>query len=459
MSEPNHPLDHAAAASALPLSDSMGRNTTVKLFLLCLLCLLLLIPLGMVQSLVSERREMKQQAERRVADGLSYQPKLVTPYLVVSATDENVWEPALRTRDLVLVASALRVTGSLQSAARRVGIFDVPTYSAELTLSAEWDPETLARIEEPTRKLDWRTARIEFALSEPRGLRKLGELQLSMADPEPLSGAATLSLEPLGRAFDNFHSIGSKLGWSERPHGAVSAVIKLQQVGTHALELVPLARRSEITWSGNWPHPSYVAGLLPEQQEHGKDGFQAHWLLTEFNLGLPKVLALKDNQSFAQQTLSVQLYQPSDVYQRSERSVKYGALIIGLAVLSFFLAEVLLQVRLHPVHYGLIGMTLAVFYLLLLALSELIGFTLAFTVAAGASCLLLGAYSSAILHGVKRGSVATGALALVYGYSFVLVTSESLNLLMGAIGLVLLLGFTMYLTRRIDWYARLPGPG
>jgi inner membrane protein len=135
-----------------------------------------------------------------------------------------------------------------------------------------------------------------------------------------------------------------------------------------------------------------------------------------------------------------------------ERAVKYGGLFIGLSLLALFLWEQLSRKRLHPIQYGLMGLALSVFYLLLLALSEHLWFDPAYAIAAGALCTLLGVYISGVFASLRAGLGAGAMFAAVYGLLYLLVTSEAYSLLAGALSLFGLLAAAMVLTRKLDWY-------
>ena len=131
-------------------------------------------------------------------------------------------------------------------------------------------------------------------------------------------------------------------------------------------------------------------------------------------------------------------------------------LFIALSFVAFFLFEVLKKLRVHPVQYLLIGVALCTFYLLLLALSEQIGFGPAYALAAAAVALLVGGYAAAVRSTRRAGLVLGGSLGLVYGLLYGLVVSEQYSLLIGALALLAVIALLMYLTRRVDWYGEKP---
>lgn len=142
-----------------------------------------------------------------------------------------------------------------------------------------------------------------------------------------------------------------------------------------------------------------------------------------------------------------------DVYRSNERAGKYGLLFIALSFVAFFLFEVLKRLRVHPLQYLLVGLALATFYLVLLALSEQLGFGLAYALAAAAVVLMVGGYAAAVLATRRAGVLLGATMAAVYGLLYALVVSEQYSLLVGALVLLGVVGLLMYLTRRVDWYA------
>jgi inner membrane protein len=159
------------------------------------------------------------------------------------------------------------------------------------------------------------------------------------------------------------------------------------------------------------------------------------------------------NGRLAASAFGVKLVKPGSVYQQNDRAGKYGLLFIALTFVAFFLFEVLKGLRLHPVQYLLVGAAMASFYLLLLALSEQIGFGPAYLAASATVVLIVGGYAAAVLRARTAGVVLGGVLALVYAILYGLIGAEQYALLIGSVVLVAVIALLMYLTRRIDWYA------
>jgi inner membrane protein len=154
-----------------------------------------------------------------------------------------------------------------------------------------------------------------------------------------------------------------------------------------------------------------------------------------------------------QYSLGVSFYQPVDLYQTVERSVKYGFLFILLTFAAFFLFEVLKRLAIHPIQYAFVGLALALFFLLLISLSEHLGFAAAYALASCACVALIGYYVGHVLRSLRLGLAFAGALAALYGLLYVLLRSEDHALLMGSLLVFVCVAAAMVATRRLDWYS------
>jgi inner membrane protein len=186
-------------------------------------------------------------------------------------------------------------------------------------------------------------------------------------------------------------------------------------------------------------------------------GFNAHWATSFFSTNLEEVLHRcdgDDRASCAQLTahrLGVSFIDPVDQYLKTDRAIKYALLFITLTFASFFLFDVLKRLPVHPIQYGLVGAALALFYLLLLSLSEHVGFGMAYLVSAASCVGLIAFYVSHVLQSLARGLGFGSGLALLYACLFGLLTADDYALLMGSLLLFALLAAIMVLTRNVNW--------
>jgi inner membrane protein len=289
-----------------------------------------------------------------------------------------------------------------------------------------------------------------------------------ISDTRGLSGAPRLTLEGRSLSFRNGSGLAAmpdgiraELGGIE-PGSALSLpfTLSLSLRGTECLSFMPLAETTRVGLTSAWPHPSFSGSFLPTQrdQEIGPDGFSARWEVSSLAAKAPAafVTAASDGkpcQGACQESFGVRLIEPVNIYSMSDRALKYGFLFVALSFVAFFLFELLKSLRIHPAQYLLVGLALALFFLLLLSLSEHIPFGLAYGIAAGTCIALQGFYLSYVLGGVARGIGFAGLLAALFGALYGLLVSEDMALLMGSVLLFGLLALVMVITRRLDWYA------
>jgi inner membrane protein len=152
-----------------------------------------------------------------------------------------------------------------------------------------------------------------------------------------------------------------------------------------------------------------------------------------------------------EQEARVTLVQPVDLYSQVNRAVKYGFLFIGFTFLTFLMFDVIGGVAVASVEYLLVGVGLILFFVLLLALAEVIGFTAAYLIASAAIIGQISAYSAAVLKSWRRAAYVGGLLAALYAVLYILLSLEAYSLLIGSLMLFVALGVVMYVTRRVDW--------
>lgn len=150
--------------------------------------------------------------------------------------------------------------------------------------------------------------------------------------------------------------------------------------------------------------------------------------------------------------VAIQQNNTLEEYRSITRVTKYSILFISLTFALFFLFEVLAKIKIHPINYGLVGLALGVFYLLLLSFSELIGFIPAYLVAAAAVVILICTYIANTLQSIAKTSMLATTLLMLYGYLLVLLQLEQYSLLFGSLLVFCTLATIMLSTRNIDWY-------
>ncbi|HEX2223734.1 MAG TPA: cell envelope integrity protein CreD [Thermoanaerobaculia bacterium] len=449
------------------------KSSPWKLLVISLLILLLWIPLLMVRSLIRERQHRRDTVVESVAQSWGRGqtlggPVLTVPYLVRTRDARGL---VTTVRQLAyFLPETLRVEGTVAPERRSRGIFEVVVYRADLRWAGTFARPSFASWSIPPDDILWDEAFLTVGVPDMRGIRR-GTVLHWQGRPLPLEpggGEAGLWGSGLRVAVPDLApaalAAAPEVGTTEEPEEPYAFRFDLSLDGSGQLSFLPFGKQTTVTLRSSWRAPSFIGAFLPETRKVGTDGFQAVWNVAYFGRSYPQQWRSPDTEQVAPQyalqasTFGVDLYLPVDVYQKSERSVKYGLLFLVLTFLTFFLYEVFSPFSLHPVQYLLVGAALCLFYLLLLSISEHVPFGTAYAVASAATIALIGGYSLAILRGKLRALAMSGVLALLYGYLYVLLQSEDFALLLGSIGLFLILGLVMFVTREIDWYGTRPEP-
>lgn len=430
---------------------------TLKVLGIAALALIMLIPLVQVLGLVRERSGLRDQAIAQIASRWGEAQTVGGPLLVLSRQlrwkTEQGWSERRSTH--LRLPAELDFDAGLAVESRAYGIYSTPVYTASVKLKALFAREDLAELRslatEASGKLELR-----LPLSDMRGLREVRAISINGQPVHLQPGVQTLGYSTAVVSLD-----------AAQLDAPLSVQVDMVFAGTERLQFLPSARVTNLQLQAPWGDPSFIGAFLPARHQIQADTFSANWQVLELNRGYGQQWEEGeiDNSQIAASAFGVALYQPAGIYQQNERAGKYGVLFIALTFVAFFLFEVLERLRVHPVQYMLVGVALCTFYLLLLALSEQIGFAAAYAVAAAAVVLLIGGYAAAVLCTLRAGLILSSSLALVYGLLYGLVVSEQYSLLIGAVALLVVVGLLMYLTRRVDWYgesrsneARQPSP-
>lgn len=430
-----------------------------KILVIALLTGLLMIPLTMIKSLVNERSAYRNHARNSIAQSWTGEQRLIGPLLVVPYKERytsNEWDPQVqrhvlkkqtRQGKLLIAPETLTVRGGITTETRQRGIYAVPVYQSRLEVNGRFVMGAIDEFAKSTEhEIEWQPAYMAVMVSDVRGVEVQPVLKW---DDEVHEFAADALLEEM---HSGIHAPLGKLSAS----APVTFGFELKLSGMEVLEFSPVGKNTSVQIEADWPDPSFIGRYLPSSREIGAQGFKASWNLSSFSSSVPQHLkACQEGNCgrLMQERFGVRLFNSVDIYQQSERSVKYALMFIGLTFVSFFLYEVMKGLRLHPMQYLLVGLGLSVFYLLLISLSEHMAFLYAYVLASLASTLLIGFYVSSVLRSFAHGGLLTLVLLTLYGLLYGILSSEDNSLLMGSLLIFGVLSLVMTVTRRLDWYA------
>ncbi|HRH93937.1 MAG TPA: cell envelope integrity protein CreD, partial [Candidatus Peribacteria bacterium] len=325
------------------------------------------------------------------------------------------------------------------------GIFRVPVYTAEIRVSGVIGAGAVNGRILPER------VTLDTGVSDLRGL---------VEQPQLTIGGRQITFEP-GASQYGTSAISAPLGAVPAEGTPFSYVLKLH--GTDSLEIMPSGKEMNVTMTSPWTTPSFIGGVLPAKYDITPSGFTSQWTVSPWWAdGGTQMQTAYDEYGNAYghnqpgPTFGVKLLETTDFYTLVDRAIKYAILFIGLTFLVLFLVEVLHTERVHPFQYILVGAALCLFYLLLLSLSEHIGFLPAYLISAVATVALVSGYSISVLRHKKFGTSVGVLLAVLYGYLYLLLQIEDYALLFGSVILFMILAAVMYVTRNVDWYGKDP---
>jgi len=415
------------------------------------LLLVLLIPLLLIRGTISGRESYRNEAIARVSESYARAQTLLGPLLVLpwseqhwheskDATGEITRERLTRTGHDLIPPQQLRVNGEIHPDQRRIGLFRVPVY--------RWDGKVRAQFVVPARDAgrEYGPPYLSVGVSDVRGLIGSPALRVNGEARAPLPGSG--ELESLSRGL---HALLPELE-TAAPGTRVDIALDVAIGGTRQLGIVPLGDDTEVRLKSSWPHPLFDGSFLPNERTISAEGFDAHWAISSLASIAQQQLQNADSRNYGLEVLRVSLVDPVDVYTLADRASKYGILFILLTFVGFGLFELIRHLRIHPLQYLLVGLALAIFFLLLLSLSEHLAFWQAYVIAALACIGLLGVYLSGVLRNWRYGLVFSSTLMALYAALYLLLSSEGYSLLLGSLLLFATLATIMYMTRHLDWY-------
>jgi len=434
----------------------MNIRYAAKAFVIGILMVVLLIPLGLINATIKDRANYRQEAVAKIAESYAGPQLLSGPVLVVPYV-ETRREPGLdafgKSVELIkrengrwlFFPKTFSLQGKVLPAERKLGLHRVRVYELRYGLQANFDAPLPA---DPNGVREIGVPYLSFSIADVRGLVGTPALQV---------GGAAVRLRQGNGGHREGRGLHARLADAPRAGERLRLDLRFAASlgGTESLQVVPIGDSNRITLSSSWPHPQFSGRFLPRERSIGANGFHAAWDISSLASAAQAQYA-SGAEANTLETLQLGLVDPVNVYMQADRASKYGILFVLLTFVGFLMFELTKQLAIHPIQYGLVGLSLAIFFLLLLSLSEHMEFWQAYLAAAAGCIGLLGTYLSAVLKSALRGWGFAGALTLLYGALYGLLVSEDNALVLGSLMLFAILAAIMLATRRIDWYAAAP---
>ncbi len=453
----------------------------LKLLLVCFLVLAMGVPLLVVAGLVAERQIRAGQVTAEIGGAAGGPqtvggPMLLVPYQrAVETTDDQGRTQRRNERGSFVVFAE---TGSADTALtvqdRRLGIYRAAVYSATTEFDASFRPAAALEDVDPSYRFDWRQARVVMFVSDSRAIRNAAELRYpdgTTATFEPISDLDLTAPAPDYSRPGIYSSPAAPLPTGLQAFAAPAHLdgapadfaveTRLNLTGAQRFSIAAFAQDTSVAIRGDRSDVRAQGYFQANESPQVTDeGFSVAWRVPFVARGVEKAADLNSfNLGLAAgRDMAVSFVASDDIYQGVMRAVRYGIMFIGIVFLATLIFEVISGRKAHPAQYVLVGLAQCVFYLLLLSITEIIGFTPAFVVAATATVALLAFYAGSSFKSAAVGARALAGLGLLYGAMYILMTLEDFALLAGSAVAFAVIAATMIATRRIDWYGRGAAP-
>ena len=428
-------------------------SISIRLLTIGLLILLLLIPVSMVQDLIKERYERQEEAIKEVSDKWGSAQTLLglvltVPYTTSSKVYNNDGERVkwVESRAYAhFLPDQLTIEGEIMPEMRYRGIYEVTVYRSRLKTFRRYFHLQILRIGKyPQRRSSGSEAYVALGLSDLRGIQQEVVLHWKNEIYDFKSGVESDEVIQKG--------ISTRIPIPPSSNEPWDFSLDLNINGSTSLSMVPLGKATHVELQSSWPSPSFDGAFLPDDRTIGQEGFHASWEVLNLNRSYPQSFK-GPVQGIYESAFGVNLWVPADDYQQTMRAAKYASLFIALTFLLFFFVQLLNGLRIHPVQYVIVGLALCVFYTLLIALSEHLSFALSYLMSSVTIILMITLFAHSFSKKRKLTQVIGGILILLYAFIYLIIQIEDYALLVGSLGLLFVLAITMYLSRKIDWYA------
>jgi inner membrane protein len=462
-----------------PISGLIPRGSLgLKLLLVCLLVLVMGVPLLVVGGLVAEREGRARQVTAEIGSAAGGSqviggPMLLVPYTrsVEVTDDRGRTQRRVDRGSYVIFAETGTADTALAVTDRNLGIYKAAIYTATTEFDASFAPAEAIDGVDPSYRLDWRQARIVMFVSDSRAIRNAAEVRFADGATATLEPISDLSLAaPSVDAYSRpglFSTPSAPLPTSLQAFAApvrfdgapenFAVETRVELTGAQRFSVAAFAQDTSATIRGD-RHDVRAEGYFQSNEalQATHEGFVVSWRVPFVARGVEKAADLSSFNlgGAAGRDMAVSFVSSDNIYQGVARAVRYGIMFIGIVFLATLIFEAVSGRKAHPAQYILVGLAQCVFYLLLLSMTEIIGFTLAFAIAAAATVALLAYYAGASFQSGAVGARAFVGLAALYGAMYVLMTLEDFALFAGSVVAFAVIAATMIATRRIDWYGR-----
>jgi inner membrane protein len=452
--------------------DLNERIDGVRLAVIALVAILMLVPLGLITSVIQEREELQQDSAESVrrswgGEFIVSGPVLVVPVskLITVMKEETAVEIPAQARQvarqewwhgrIIVLPETMEASAQLAPEIRSVGPYEHVLYRATSQMSGTFDlTEAKAYMAENENwMVHWDDAQVMILSNGLQSFDSVGPISFDGLE---------LTLRPARDLMPSVKDVVASpvaLTYAMQNKNLPFSVTVAAR-GSESFSVAPVGRQTNLVMTSSWTEPGFRGSQLPVSHSIDDQGFRAQWTLSELSRSYPQVLAAEDfEQGWGNAVYGVELFQSVDFYSQLVRSTKYGILFIFVTYALLVAAEFCSpRRRLHVIQYGLVGVTMSVFYLTLLSLAVYTGFGLAYLSATLLIMAMVGGYVGLSMRSVWHGAGIAAVLAVLYGVLYLILRQGDYALQAGTALVIATLILLMAVTRNLEAPARPEGP-
>ena len=448
-----------------------------KIIFLFIFVLVLLIPLKLIGDLIDDRGDLYNQTITNIGNEWGKSQKIIAPVITISYTDTGINNKdsvsnASNTkavavvpveRKFAILPEELNATIEMKDEVRQRGIYNATVYNANMKLTGYFSSKDFPEDKEVL-------GCVSIGLTDTKALIKINKFKIGDMDLEAMSGTMATPLITNG--------ISGQLGPEHNSimdKEKIPFEIDIDFRGSRDISILPLGKKNHFEIKSNWKSPSF-SGVLPTERTIDENGFLAKWEVSNLIRNYPQIIdvnedkysdfydnnsdsygAYGDYYSDGNTVVKVALFDSVTSYTQIYRACNYGILFIGMSLVVVFIFEVVSKKAAHYVQYGVVGFSLVIFYLLLLSLSEHIGFEWAYLISSLAIVIPNSMYITSMTSNKKFGIGMFIFLSGIYAILFSILRMEQYALLTGSLLILAVLYAVMYLTKKADVFQSLEG--
>lgn len=412
--------------------------------------LMILIPVGQIKSVLSERENRMYQVKEEVIDKWGGYQYLAGPMLVIPVIEhyseifDGKKELMVKRHYLHILPDELIILGDLQSEIRNKGIYNIELYTGSFKMKGFFKETEIPALIYSDYEVLWNEAELIIGLGDVKGLGGKVDLQWDKKyyDFEGGSGQSGL------------FSSGIHASVPMDQGNIYSFQVELELRGGDYISFLPLGKETNVKINSNWPSPNFQGAFLPESHNLTDTNFSAEWNIHALARNFPQTWMDNkiDSHILQEGSFGINFISPINGYFKNQRAIKYRLMFIFIPFIALFLFEIFTKTKVHPFQYIMVGFAISMFFLLLLSISEHLSFNIAYIISAGASTLMVSAYTGSVFKSMIKGGFMAGINIVLYLYLYMSLASEDYALLIGSLGLFIILALTMIITRKLNWY-------